>query len=402
MLKGCVFELLPNEEQQELIWKTVGCNRLVYNLMLDLKITEYEKHGKSLSKFDIDKEITKLKQSDEYWFLNEVDSLSLQVTTDNLNQAFQSFFKGQNKYPKFKAKHFSRQAYTTSFVSTSNGGNIKVLFKSQQIQLPKLGKVDAKLYRKLKGKIKRATVCHDGNKFWCSIIVDTSKPKKLKKKHQVCGIDLGIKNFATICYKDSVDSKSVHYETIENPKFLKQSQERLKNLQSKLSKKQKGVWDKEKHKYKDGKEPSNNYLKLKKKVNKQHKKVRNQRLDFQHKLSKKLIDENQVIVIEDLQVKQMIQKAPSDSIRDSIHDAAFFQFKTLLTYKAEWYGRDLIKVDTYYPSSQLCWKCHKKDPEVKDLTVRKWTCPNCGKVHDRDKNAARNILTEGIRILSGV
>ena len=397
MLKGCVFEILPNDEQQELIWKTVGCNRLVYNLMLDLKITKH-KQGISLSKFDINKEITKLKHSDEYWFLNEVDSHSFQMTSENLHQAFQRFFKGQNKYPKFKAKHFSRQAYTTSFVNN----NIKVFFKSQQIQLPKLGKVDAKLYKKLKGKIKRATVYHDGNKFWCSLQVDTSKPKKLPKKKQVCGIDLGIKNFATICYKDSKDSKSVRYETIENPKFLKQSQERLKKLQEKLSKKQKGVWDKEKHEYKDGKKPSNNYLKLKKKVNKQHKKVRNQRLNFQHQLSKRLIDENQVISIEDLQVKQMIQQTNIDSVRDAIHDAAFYQFKTLLEYKAEWYGRDLIKVDQYYPSSQLCWKCHKKDRKVKDLTVRRWTCPHCGCTHDRDKNAARNILTEGLRILSGV
>ena len=402
MIKGCVFEISLTKEQQELFWKTVGCNRLVYNLMLDLKISKHKNEGISLSKFDIDKEITKLKQSDEYWFLNEVDSQSFKVTSENLHQAFQRFFNGQNKYPKFKAKHFSRQAYTTPLIPTTNGGNIKVLFKSQQIQLPKLGKVDAKLYKKLSGKIKRATVCYDGNKFWCSIQVDTSKPRKLPNKKQVCGIDLGIKNFATICYKDSVDSKSVRYETIENPKFLKRSQDRLKNLQEKLSKKQHGTWDKEKHEYKDGKEPSNNYLKLKKKVNKQHKKVRNQRLNFQHQLSKRLIDENQVICIEDLQVKQMIQQAPSDSIKDSIHDAAFYQFKTLLTYKAEWYGRDLIKVDTYYPSSQLCWKCHNKDTKVKDLTVRRWTCPNCGKVHDRDKNASRNILTEGLRILSGV
>ena len=401
MLKGYVFEILPNNEQQELIWKTIGCNRLVYNLMLDLKITEH-KQGISLSKFDINKEITKLKHSDEYWFLNEVDSKSFQMTGENLHQAFQRFFKGQNKYPKFKAKHFSRHAYTTSFVPTTNGGTIKVLFNSQQIQLPKLGNVNAKLYRKLKGKIKRATVCHDGNKFWCSIQVDTSKPNKLPKKKQVCGIDLGIKNFATICYKDSADSKSVRYETVENPKFLKQSQERLKKLQSKLSKKRHGTWDKENHKYKDGKKPSKNYIKLKKKVNKQHKKVRNQRLNFQHQLSKRLIDENQVICIEDLQVKQMIQQTNIDSVRDSIHDAAFYQFKSLLEYKAEWYGRDLIKVDTYYPSSQLCWKCHKKDSEVKDLSVRRWTCPHCGCTHDRDKNAARNILTEGLRILSGV
>lgn len=397
MLKGYVFEILPNDEQQELIWKTVGCNRLVYNLMLDLKIRKH-KQGVSLSKFDLDKRVAKLKHKDKYAFLNDIDSLSLQVTTDNLNQAFQRFFEGQNKYPKFKSKHFSRQAYTTSFVN----GNIKVLFKSQQIQLPKLGKVDAKLYRKLKGKIKRATVCHDGNKFWCSIQVDTSKPKKLPKKKQVCGIDLGIKNFATICYKDSINSKSVRYEIVENPKFLKQSQERLKKLQEKLSKKQHETLDKEKHEYKDDKKPSNNYIKLKKKVNKQHKKVRNQRKDFQHKLSKRLIDENQVICIEDLQVKKMIQQTNIDSIRDSILDAAFYQFKTLLTYKAEWYGRDLIKVDTYYPSSQLCWKCHKKDRKVKDLTVRRWTCSHCGCTHNRDKNAVRNILSEGLRILSGV
>lgn len=398
MLKGYIFEILPNDEQQELIWKTIGCNRLVYNLMLDLKIRKHKNEGISLSKFDLDKRVAKLKHKEKYSFFNEIDSLSLQVTTDNLNQAFQRFFKGQNKYPKFKSKHFSRQAYTTYFVN----GNIKVLFKSQQIQLPKLGKVDAKLYRKLKGKIKRATVCYEGNKFWCSIQVDTSKTKKLQKKKQVCGIDLGIKNFATICYKDSIDLKSVRYEIVENPKFLKQSQDRLKKLQEKLSKKQKGVWDKEKHEYKKGKNPSNNYLKLKKKVNKQHKKVKNQRLNFQHKLSKKLIDENQVICIEDLQVKKMIQQALSDSIKDSIHDAAFYQFKNMLEYKAEWYGRDLIKVDTYYPSSQLCWKCRKKDHKVKDLTVRRWTCSHCGNVHDRDKNAARNILTEGLRVLSGV
>lgn len=397
MLKGYVFEISLTKEQEELFWKTVGCNRLVYNLMLDLKIRKH-KQGISLSKFDIDKRVAKLKHKEKYTFLNEIDSLSLQVTTDNLNQAFQRFFKGQNKYPKFKSKHFSRQAYTTSFVN----GNIKVLFKSQQIQLPKLGKVDAKLYRKLKGKIKRATVCHDGNKFWCSIQVDTSKPKKLPKKKQVCGIDLGIKNFATICYKDSINSKSVRYEIVENPKFLKQSQERLKKLQEKLSKKQHETLDKEKHEYKDDKKPSNNYIKLKKKVNKQHKKVRNQRKNFQHKLSKRLIDENQVICIEDLQVKKMIQQTNIDSIRDSILDAAFYQFKTLLTYKAEWYGRDLIKVDTYYPSSQLCWKCHKKDRKVKDLTVRRWTCSHCGCTHNRDKNAVRNILSEGLRILSGV
>ena len=377
MYKGYKFEILPSEEQKELIWKTIGCNRLVYNLMLRKKIRYYEKNGKSLSKIDIDKRITTLKHKDKYSFLNEIDSASLQCTSEYLHQAYQRFFKGQNQFPKFHSKHSGKQSYTTKFIL----GNIKCLFKQGIVQLPKLGKIEAKLYKRFKGSIKYATISFEGNRYWVSFQVDVKEPKALPKTTQCCGIDLGVKDFATIYSSEKVDGK--HVSKVENPKHLKKSQDRIKLLQRRLSRKQKG---------------SNNYEKARKKLNRKHFKVRNQRKDFLHKLSKHLVDENQVICIEDLQVRDMIKDAPRN-VRNSISDVGFRMFRDMLEYKAKWYGRQLVVVPTNYPSSQLCWKCHHKNPEVKDLNVRHWTCTHCGCKHDRDKNAARNILTEGLRIL---
>ena len=377
MLKGYKFEILPSEEQKELIHKTIGCNRLVYNLCLDYKIKVYEKKGKSLSKFDINNYITKLKHKDKYSFLNEVDSLSLQATSDALHQAFQRFFKGQNRYPKFHSKHSSHQSYTTKCVTR----NIKVLFKQNLVQLPKLGKVKAKLYRRFKGNIKQATISFENNHYWVSFQVEVKEPKALPKTTQCCGIDLGIKDFATIYSLEKVDGK--HFSKIENPKHLSKSRNRLKKLQKDLSRKQKG---------------SNNYEKSRKKLNKKHFKIRNQRKDFLHKLSKHLIDENQVICIEDLQVRKMVENAPS-KVRDSISDVGFRMLRSMLEYKCNWYGRTLVVIPSNYPSSQLCWKCRTKNPNVKDLSVRHWTCHHCGCKHDRDKNASKNILTEGLKIL---
>ena len=377
MLKGYKFEILPSDSQRELIHKTIGCNRLVYNLMLAKKIRYYEKNGKSLTKIDIDKRITKLKHKPKYSFLNEVDSASFQCTSEYLHQAYQRFFRGQNRFPKYHSKHSSRQSYTTKFIL----GNIKVLFKQNLIQLPKLGKIPSKLYRRFKGSIKYATISFEGNKYWVSLQVEVKKPKALPKTSQCCGIDLGIKDFATIYSSEKIDGK--HFSKIENPKHLSKSQSRIKFLQKQLSRKKKG---------------SNNYEKARKKLNKKHFKIRNQRKDFLHKLSKRLVDENQVICIEDLQVKKMLENAPS-KVRNSISDVGFRMFRSMLEYKCNWYGRQLVVVPSNYPSSQLCWKCHNRNLEVKDLNVRKWVCPHCGCKHDRDKNASKNILTEGLRIL---
>ena len=377
MLKGYKYEILPSEEQKVLIQKTIGCNRLVYNLCLDHKIKVYEKKNKSLSRNDINKYITKLKRNEKYSFLNEVDSLSLQATSDSLHQAFQKFFKGQSRYPKFHSKHSSKQSYTTKCVNN----NIKIFFKKNIVAIPKLGKLNAKLYRRFKGNVKQATISFENNRYWVSFCVDVKEPKKLPITTQCCGIDLGIKDFATIYNKEKVDGK--HFSKIENPKHLSKSRNRLKKLQKDLSRKQKG---------------SNNYEKSRKKLNKKHFKIRNQRKDFLHKLSKHLIDENQVICIEDLQVKEMINNAPS-KVRDSISDVGFRMFRSMLEYKCNWYGRQLVIVPSNFASSQICWKCGTKNPNVKDLTIRKWTCHHCGCKHDRDKNASRNILTEGLKLL---
>lgn len=377
MLKGYRYEILPSKEQKVLIQKTIGCNRLIYNMCLDHKIKVYEKNGKSLSKFDINNYITKLKHKDKYSFLNEVDSLSLQSTSDALHQAFQKFFKGQNRYPKFHSKHSSHQSYTTKCVNH----NIKIFFKKNIVVIPKLGKLNAKLYRRFKGQIKQATISFENNRYWVSFKVEVKEPKALPKTTQCCGIDLGIKDFATIYSLEKIDGK--HFYKVENPKYLSKSRNRLKKLQKNLSRKKKG---------------SNNYVKAKKKLNKKHFKIRNQRKDFLHKLSKSIIDENQVICIEDLQVKRMLENAPS-KVRDSISDVGFRMFRSMLEYKCNWYGRTLIVVPKDYPSSQLCWKCGTKNPNVKDLTIRKWTCHHCGCKHDRDKNASRNILTEGLKLL---
>ena len=377
MLKGYKYEILPSEEQKVLIQKTIGCNRLVYNLCLDHKIKVYEKKNKSLSRNDINKYITKLKRNEKYSFLNEVDSLSLQATSDSLHQAFQKFFKGQSRYPKFHSKHSSKQSYTTKCVNN----NIKIFFKKNIVAIPKLGKLNAKLYRRFKGNVKQATISFENNRYWVSFCVDVKEPKKLPITTQCCGIDLGIKDFATMYSLEKIDGK--HFNKIENPKHLSKSRNRLKKLQKDLSRKQKG---------------SNNYEKARKKLNRKHFKVKNQRKDFLHKLSKHLIDENQVICIEDLQVKEMINNAPS-KVRDSISDVGFRMFRSMLEYKCNWYGRQLVIVPSNFASSQICWKCGTKNPNVKDLTIRKWTCHHCGCKHDRDKNASRNILTEGLKLL---
>ena len=380
--KGFKFEIFPSEEQKELIWKTIGCNRLVWNLCLNKCIGDYQSEGKYNSAFDLDKQVTKWKNSKKYKFLNEVDSKSFQITTDNLCKAFKALSTGIRKFPRRHTKYSGKQSYTTSFTNTTSGGNIKVSYKEGWIQLPILKKIKASLSRKFIGQIKRATVSYEGNRYLVSLQVEVKSPKKLPKTTQCCGIDLGVKDFATVFSLEKIDGK--HCSKVENPKHLSKSKNRLNKLQKNLSRKKKG---------------SNNYAKAKAKLNKKHTKVRNQRKDFLHKLSKSLVDENQVICIEDLQVQKMIQEAPS-KVRDSISDVGFRMFRTMLEYKSEWYGRTLVIVPTNYPSSQLCWKCGEKNPEVKDLNVRSWICPHCGCKHNRDKNAARNILTKGLRILN--
>lgn len=358
MLKAYKYRLYPNKEQREYFAKCFGCVRFIYNHMLSDKIDYYKETKQKLNN-------TPAQYKKEFPWLKEVDSLALANAQMNLQTAYNNFFKrSEVGFPKFKSKKNHYYSYTTN----NQGGNIYV--SDRYIKLPKIGLVRVKKHRNFEGIIKSVTISQNpSGKYYVSVLVECEEQEKLTKSDNEIGIDLGIKEFA-------ITSDG---EMIENPKYLRKSEARLRKLQKDLSRSQKGSRNKEKRRVK---------------VAKQHEKISNQRKDFLHKLSKRLIDENQVICLEDLKVKNMMQKG---HIAKSISDASWSEFVRQLEYKAKWYGREIIKIDTWFPSSQICSNCGHKNGK-KDLSVREWICPKCGVRHDRDINAAINILNEGLRI----
>ena len=368
MLKTNKYRIYPNKEQEILINKTFGSVRFVYNKMLRFKQELYNQTLMSFSKNECNNWINHVLK-EEYLFLREVDKFSLTNAVYALDNAYQKLFKEHSGYPKFKCKKENYNAYTTNY--TNN--NIIVDYDNNLIKLPKLGYIKAKVHRNILGKIKNATVSKvPSGKYFVSVTYECNNNEVLPVTDKCVGIDLGIKDLV-------ITSNGTKYE---NPHTLKHYQSRLIKLQRKISKKKKG---------------SNNYNKLKKKIAICYEKITNIRKDNLHKISNKLINENQVIVTEDLRVKNMIK---NHKLASSITDASFGELVRQLEYKANWYGRILIKVDTFYPSSQLCHICGYKNDNTKNLSIRTWECPNCHTSHDRDTNAAINILQEGLRVLS--
>ena len=358
--KAYKYRIYPNTEQKIFFAKCFGCVRFFYNKSLNDMNDIYKSTGKF-------KNITPASYKEDYSFLKEVDSLALGNAQLNRNTAFKRFFNHKTAFPKYKSKR-NDQSYTTNMVN----GNIKFSNNDRYISIPKCSRIRIKMHRYLEGTIKSITVSMTtDNKYYISLLVEEeNKPKK--PTDRMIGLDLGLKTLI-------VDSDGKKYK---NHKYLTKSQDKLTREQRKLSKMVKG---------------SNNRNKQRIKVARLHKHIQNQRNDYLHKLSKKIIDENQIICIEDLKVKDMMSDF---KIARNISDVSWSRLVSMLLYKANWYGRTVIKVPSDYPSSQLCHVCGYKNSITKDLAIRKWTCPECGSIHDRDINAAKNILSKGIETLT--
>ena len=294
-----------------------------------------------------------------------MDKFALTNAIYNMDSAYQKFFKEHAGYPKFKSKHDNHKSYTTNFTN----GNIAVDFENGKIKLPKLKGVKVKLHREFCGQIKSATISQvPSGKYYVSILVETEH-EELPRRNKNIGLDLGIKD---LC----ITSDGRKYE---NPKTIKKYERKQSRLQRQLAHKKKG---------------SNNYRKKKKELALCHEKITNTRKDYLHKISHEIVSENQVIVSEDLQIKNMVK---NHHLAKSIMDVSWYELTRQLEYKSKWNGREYVKIDTFYASSQLCFVCGYKNAKTKDLSVREWICPNCGAKHDRDVNAAKNILAEGLR-----
>ena len=353
------YRIYPNREQRNFFARTFGCVRLFYNTSLD----DMNKLYKEKKEY---KDITPASYKEQFPFFKEVDSLALSNAQLNRNKAFKAFFRGQNKFPKYKAKR-NKQSYSTN----NQNGTVYLSEDCRYISLPKIKNVRIKMHRKFNGVIKTVTVSKEcDNTYYVSILVEKNIETKTKINKSV-GIDLGIKSYI-------VDSNS---KEINNPKYLSKSLVKLAIEQRKLS-----------HMKKD----SINRNKQRIKLARLHHRIRNQRNDFLHQLSSKYINENQVIVLEDLDIKQMEQDSTLSRL---VADASWSKFVSMLEYKGKWYGRDIIKVPTFYPSSQLFSTCGYQNKEIKDLSIRKWVCPKCGTTHSRDHNASINILNKGLDIL---
>ena len=376
MLKAIKIRIYPDADQKQFISNQLGCCRLIYNKLLDYKKTQYEQNKQSISLSQLGKYLTNLKKQDKYSFLNNVYAMCLQQSLNDLIKAYDNFFKLHKGYPKFKSKKEQKQSFRfTNYIFRYNkkkiNGNRITLIKQLKNILFKCSRKYEIYLNHNQNKIHSVTLTKTStNKYYLSILIDYDIKQK-DKLDTVIGLDLGIKDFI-------IDSNGNRYK---NKHFYKKQETKLKKLQRQLCKKQKG---------------SNNRNKLRIKIAKVHEKIKNQRLHYLHQITSKLVNENQIICIEDLNVKGMMQ---NHKLAKSIQELSLFEFRKQLEYKCKQYGRQLIIIDRFYPSSKTCHNCGHIYKDLK-LSEREWVCPHCKSLIDRDYNAAQNILDEGLKYIN--
>lgn len=369
--KSYKYRIYPTARQEALIIKTINCSRFVYNYFLAKWNENYKQTGKGLTYYECSAELPKMKMAEETVWLKEADSIALQSSLKHLVDAFSRFFKKQAQHPQFKRKVNSVQSYTTNNVNNS------IELFEKHVKLPKLGLVKVRKSQEHYGRALNATIRKTSTgKYFVSLLVE-KEIYPLTKTGSNVGIDLGLENFAILSTG----------EKIGNRRFFNQLSKKLAKEQKILSRRAL-IATQEGRKLSDSK----NYQKQRMKVAKIHEKIANQRKDFLHKLSTNLIKNRDVICIEDLSSKNLMK---NHKLAKSIGDVSWSAFVRMLEYKANWYEKQVSKISRWYPSSQICSDCGFS-PGRKPLSVRKWTCANCGSRHDRDINASINILNEGL------
>lgn len=363
MFKAVKVRIYPNSEQQLKLAQVMGCCRYWWNFALNHCNETYKETGKGLGRIALNKILPPLKKAEDTKWLGECYSQCLQSVTLNLTKAFKNFFDGRAKYPRFKSKHGKQTCQYPQNVKIENGC----------LKIPQLGLVKASIHRSYEGKIKTVTLSRKpSGKYYASILFETEQDfPEMQIDGKVCGIDLGIKDFAIVAGEEKVSKYA-------NPRHLRKHEKNLARKQAKLARKQKGSKSREK---------------ARKLVARVHERVSNARNDFLHKLSRKIVNSHQVVVVENLNVKGMVR---NHCLAKAISDVGWGTFVNFLDYKLKEKGGLLVEIDRWFPSSKTCSNCLYQMAEM-PLDIREWTCPSCGQVHDRDENAAKNIRAEGIR-----